>query len=104
MPIIELSKTNEKGDNIKYFTDSNYFNQSDLNRLEQSFNNASKYRTTASLIVGLASYHVFNYVPTVKNIVSTKLAHKSAGSLLALGATALTYIISSFGVMGVVSR
>ena len=30
MPVIELTKTNEKGDKVKYYTDSSYFNQNDL--------------------------------------------------------------------------
>lgn len=103
MPIIELSKINEKGDKVKYFTDTNYFNQGDLTHLEEVFNSASKFRTTASLVVGLASYHVFNYVPAVKTVVNSKLSHRSAGSLLALGAAALTYFVTSFGVMSRIS-
>lgn len=34
MPIIELTKANEKGEKVKYFTDSAYFNQKDLNHLD----------------------------------------------------------------------
>ncbi len=30
MTIIQLQKTNEKGEQVKYYTDSSYFNQNDL--------------------------------------------------------------------------
>jgi hypothetical protein len=99
MPIIELTKTNDKGEKVKYFTDTNYFNQGDISRLDEVLNSASKFRTTASILVGLVSYHAFNYVPAVKTAVTSKMTHRSAGSFLALGAAALTYFVASFGVM-----
>jgi uncharacterized BrkB/YihY/UPF0761 family membrane protein len=42
----------------------------------------------------------FNFVPAVKSIVSSKFNHKSAGSLIALSLSGLTYILTSFAVMG----
>ena len=33
MPTIELTKTNEKGDKVKYFTDSSYFKETDIQGL-----------------------------------------------------------------------
>lgn len=33
MSTIQLTKINDKGDSVKYFTHTNYFNQNDLNQL-----------------------------------------------------------------------
>lgn len=44
---------------MDYYTDSSYFNQNDLSSLESVFTGACKMRTTASVIVGLGSYHVY---------------------------------------------
>ena len=41
----------------------------------------------------------FNFVPAVKNSVTSKFSHKSAGSLLALGSAGLTYFLTSFAVI-----
>lgn len=70
MTIIQLQKTNEKGDKVNYYTDSSYFNQNDLTSLQSVFAGACKFRTTASVIVGLVSYHVLSYYKIIRHSIS----------------------------------
>ena len=56
-------------------------------------------RQISEKIILLLKYKAFNFVPVVKNSVTSKFSHRSAGSLLALGAAGLTYFLTSFAVI-----
>ena len=100
--MIEIERTNEKGDKVVAFTHQNYLSShfsSEIDRLTK------KYQTTSNVVMygtTIASYwvlwHLFQAlqnVPVLNNLVSTKLSFKGKYLAVSLGAGLITSLFAS---------